>query len=194
MSQAEPTCGAGAPAGLQTPARRAEFLRSAMSAAFPAVRAYLFGMCGDWHDAEDLAQEALLRAWAARDGFDGRAQVATWVLAIARNAWRDRLRRRRAKPTMLPIDNDMTVPSPLPSPPAAAATVELSAAVTRAMGGLPAAQREALALREGGELTFAEIAALLDVPAATVKSRVRYALLKLADELRTLGFGPEAEP
>ena len=58
-----------------------------------------------------------------------------------------------------------------------------------ALGTLPAAQREALALRESEGLTFRQIADLLKVPAATVKSRVRYALIKLADELKA--FRPE---
>ena len=58
-----------------------------------------------------------------------------------------------------------------------------------AMTSLPPEQREALAMRESDGLTFIEIARLLDLPVATVKSRVRYALTKLANELRA--FAPE---
>ncbi len=52
-------------------------LRRAMSDVGPAVRRYLFGMCGDWAAAEDMAQEALLKAWKSRHHFDGRAKAKT---------------------------------------------------------------------------------------------------------------------
>ena len=76
------------------------------------------------------------------------------------------------------------------SPPDVAQRGELAAAVAAAMEKLPALQREALALRESDGLTFRQIAELLGIPAATVKSRVRYALSKLADKLKP--FAPEA--
>ena len=69
---------------------------------------------------------------------------------------------------------------------------ELAAAVKQALTALPPDQREALALRESEGLTFVQIAAMLDVPAATVKSRVRYALMKLAEQLKP--FAPESKP
>ena len=59
------------------------------------------------------------------------------------------------------------------------------------MNQLPSDQRDALALRESQQLTFRQIAEVLSVPVATVKSRVRYALLKLAEELK--GFQRELE-
>ena len=61
---------------------------------------------------------------------------------------------------------------------------ELAHAVQAAMATLPDEQREALALRESDGLSFAEIAQMLGLPVPTVKSRVRYALLKLADQLQ----------
>ena len=71
-----------------------------------------------------------------------------------------------------------------PSTLAEAQRAELASAVKRALARLPDEQREALALRESEGLTFDQIGQLLGVPTATVKSRVRYALLKLADDLR----------
>ena len=76
----------------------ARALRAAMDQAAPAVRQYLFGMCGDWHQAEDAAQESLLKAWNKRETFDGRADPKTWIFTIARNCWLDRLRRGKTQP------------------------------------------------------------------------------------------------
>ena len=164
-------------------------MRAAVADTGGAVRRFLFGMCGDWHVAEDLAQESLLKAWRSRANFDGRANVRTWVFAIARNAWLDYLRRRRVRGVEETMDQAIATASTAPSPVASASGREFSIQMELAMAGLPAEQREALAMRESDGLTFSEIARLLELPVATVKSRVRYALTKLANELRA--FAPE---
>ena len=182
---------------MQAPA--ADVVRAELADAGGTVRRYLFGMGAAWDEAEDLTQEAMLKAWRARASFDGRANVRTWVFTIARNHWRDRLRRRKNDPVAPRVDSD-TKPRPLVAVPAsgdastgtplgAAMRSELADAVSIAMRKLPGEQREALALRESGGLSFNEIGRLLDVSPNTVKSRVRYALLKLADELRP--FAPQ---
>jgi len=156
-----------------------------------SVRRFLFGMCGDWHVAEDLAQESLLKAWRSRASFGGRANVRTWVFGIARNAWIDHLRRRsvRERQQAMIEARELQKRPATCDPAASAARDEFSVQMARALTRLPDEQREALAMRESDGLTFAEIARLLEVPVGTVKSRVRYALMKLADELRA--FAPE---
>ena len=68
------------PAGLVSPsAGPEETVRAAIVGTSQAVRRYLFGMCGDWHEAQDLAQEALLKAWEKRGSFAGRACAKTWI-------------------------------------------------------------------------------------------------------------------
>ena len=172
--------------------RGVESMRAALGESASAVRRFLFGMCGDWHEAEDLAQEALLKAWRKRESFDGRANVKTWIFTIARNHWLDCLRKKRSRPRHEGMIEDMQIRSNAPQPDTLAARGEAAAAVRAAVGRLPTEQREALALRESEGLTFRQIAETLDVPAATVKSRVRYALLKLADELKP--YTRELEP
>ena len=162
-----------------------EAVRAAVTESAPAVRRYFFGMCGDWHRADDLAQGALLKAWHKRDSFDGRASATTWIFAIARNHWRDSLRRRKVRSREGPMDEGLTdaVVAATPTPAAGAARGELARAVAVAVGRLPAEQREALSLRESEGLTFRQIGEMLGIPTATVKSRVRYALTKLAEHL-----------
>lgn len=161
-------------------------LRAAIEEAAPAVRRFLFGMCGDWHLAEDIAQGALLKAWARRESFDGRSEARTWIFAIARNHWLDMLRRHRvAKEEAMP--EHLTPVDPAPSPAAQVAAKEAAVLVRAALGKLPPEQREVLALRESQGLTFVQIAQTLNIPTATAKSRARYALLRLAQELEPLG-------
>jgi len=172
------------------PRRRAEgvadtlALRARLGEVGPAVRRYLFGMCHDWDEAEDIAQEAMLKAWRKLDSFDGRAELATWVFTIARNHWRDRLRRKRRRPETQSMTGEYVAARTEP-PGAAAQRDELAGIVRRAVAGLPDEQREALALRESEGLTFVQIGEMLGVPTGIVKSRVRYALGKLADELKS---------
>ena len=183
MNDAESPCGTQPDVGGGRPG--AESLRLAIAEAFAPVRRYMYIQCGTWHEAEDVAQEALLRAWRSRDSFDGRADPRTWIFTIARNHWRDRLRRKRSRPQVRPMTEAMELPGPGPTPHAAAARSELNEALRLAVAALPAEQREALALREGEGLKFRQVAAVLEISVATAKSRVRYALLKLADELES---------
>ena len=167
----------------------ADEMRAAVADTGGAVRRFLFGMCGDWHVAEDLAQESLLKAWRSRASFDGRANVRTWVFTIARNTWVDYLRQRRVRGAEGTMDQAIAIASMAPGPVASASRREFSTQMELALARLPGEQREALAMRESDGLTFPEIARLLELPVATVKSRVRYALTKLANELRA--FAPE---
>ena len=64
MAESDPSS-EGSPRAERSGSAHRGALRSALTEAAPAVRRYLFGMCGRWDEAEDLSQEALLKAWAA---------------------------------------------------------------------------------------------------------------------------------
>lgn len=126
-------------------------------------------------DAEDLVQDTLLRAFRGLDRFDGR-HTRAWLLTIMRNAHHNRNRRRR--PTLLRDDTTSEVDRRNPPAPSAedVATRSTAAAwVTDALDHLTPRLRQVAQLVDVDGLTYDEAAALLDIPAGTVTSRVHRA-------------------
>lgn len=136
-----------------------------------AVFLYAFSLTRDRALAEDVVQQAFVRLLQQ----DPRAvsSVRGLLFTIARNLVRDDLRRAAASKTAYP----------LLEPAADAPDPEQLQALSRALNGLPEEQREVVVLRIYAGLPFAEIAATLDVPEPTVKSRYRYALKRMEEEL-----------
>ena len=132
-------------------------------------------LCGSPEDAADAAQEAFLSAWRGLPAFRREAEFSTWLYRLASNAAIDLLRRskRRRGETSLdeegsPIDAVDTAPSPQDCLEGA----ELRDAVAAGMDQLSESHRQALVLRELQELSYEEIAAVLEVDLGTVKSRI----------------------
>jgi RNA polymerase sigma-70 factor (ECF subfamily) len=135
-------------------------------------------LVGDRGTAEDVAQEALLRAWRHAATFDPRrGSVSTWVSAIVRNLAIDTLRLRRPEPYQ---------PDALPLARAATSLSAESEAVRSddahqlraALREVPVEQRRALVLAYAG-LTAAEIAVAEQIPLGTAKTRIRIGLRRL---------------
>jgi RNA polymerase sigma-70 factor (ECF subfamily) len=139
-----------------------------------------YHLTGDAATAEDVAQETFLRAWQHLPRFEPRRAVSfrAWLCRIARNRALDVIRRRRE---VEPLDPRRADPGPTPA--AQASRAEVAAAVRAAIGRLPEASRETVVLRELEGLSYAEIAAALDVPIGTVMSRLHAARKRLALEL-----------
>ncbi len=159
--------------------------------------AYCYRMLGSVHEAEDLAQETLLRAWKARERYDERkASVRTWLYRIATNVCLTALegKARRPLPSGLgPPSTDPDAPllpsfevpwlQPFPDDPAdqAVRRGSMRLALVAAMQLLPARQRAVWVLREGLEFSAAEVAGLLDTSVASVNSALQRARAGLAD-------------
>lgn len=129
--------------------------------------------------AQDLAQDAVLSFFASLGRFRDGRPIEPWLFAIVRNRARDLGRRRRARPTE-PLERpDGEPPRRIvdlaPGPEADAARRELQALLWRVLGTLPEPQREILVLRDYQDLTYEEIARVLDVPLGTVMSRLHRA-------------------
>ncbi len=159
----------------------------------PRVLAYAMRVLGDRAEAEDVAQEALVRLWrVAPDWRQGEAQVTTWLYRVATNLATDRLRhrlRRRADP----LDD---APDPVDSAPGAEAGMieaDRMAALQAGLAALPDRQRQAVVLRHIEGLTNPEIAVIMEIGVEAVESltaRGKRALsAALAGRREDLGYG-----
>lgn len=138
---------------------------------------YLKAMLGSESDAEDVAQEAFVRAYRGLRQFRGQSAFKTWLFQIATNAARTHLTRRagrREVPAPAFADAEQAdVPALDPaSGEDLEATVVLRDRLDRALAKLPGEQREAVVLRDVEGFDYREIAQLLDVPMGTVESRI----------------------
>ncbi|HTX93200.1 MAG TPA: sigma-70 family RNA polymerase sigma factor [Anaerolineales bacterium] len=158
---------------------------------YQGVVRVVYRMCGDTALAEDATQEAFIRAWVSLPSFQPAAPLRSWLYRIAINAALDVLRR---KPEESLEENQVTmVTDQAASPEMALIEKERVTLVQQAMKALPEAARSVLVLREYGELSYQEIAKVLDIPIGTVMSRLNYARNRLRELLKGVLFQLESE-
>ncbi len=155
-------------------------------------------MTGDPHRAEDLCQGVFVRVFAARAHWEPRGKFSTFLWRIALNLCHDELRKthRRGECSLDALAEagggglDLLAADD-PPPDVQAQAQERGEMVRRALLKLPPQYREVLALRHYERLKFHEIAAVLDIPEGTVKSRAAEALTQLGRLLKPLNLNED---
>ena len=157
----------GTPARSDADNERDEAFRQELVRLIPHLRAFARTLCGDPTSADDLAQDAMLKAWDARESFEMGTNMKAWTFMILRNqfysekrrSWRQsQLDQEAAERTLVAVDD----------PEAPVALDELR----QGLAMLPAEQREALVLVGAGGFAYEEAAAICACAVGTVKSRV----------------------
>ncbi len=152
----------------------------------PRLHAVCRRVIGSSRDADDALQETLIKIVRSLDRFDGRSSFTTWAHRIATNTALDELRRRRRRPPLHLVDDERDAPTHDPVDPLADRVVEAVTdrlAIDDALARLPEEFRLAVVLRDVADLDYAEIAAALDVPVGTVKSRIARGRAQLVEIL-----------
>ena len=126
-----------------------------------------YRMTSNAADAEDLVQESLLRAFRGFERFEAGTNLRAWLFTILYRVRTDLLRRQGRAPRMAELDEEV-----LPVPPPQEELARGGEDLDRAIAALPEAFRAAVVLRDVEELTYGEIAEVLQVPMGTVMSRI----------------------
>jgi RNA polymerase sigma-70 factor, ECF subfamily len=147
-------------------------------------------MLGSNADVEDIAQQVFIRVWKSAGRYVARAKFTTWLLKIARNLVFNEMRRAKRHPHLpmqleseaeeIPLKDETTQ-----TPEARLLEAELRRAIEHAIGQLPETQRMALVLRRYEELSYEEIADVLDLTVPAVKSLLFRARTELRERLRS---------
>lgn len=161
----------------------------------PRVLGYATRLLSDRAEAEDVAQEAMLRLWRMAPGWRrGEAQVTTWLYRVVTNLCTDRQRRRKVQAATA-LDDAPDLPDAARGVEAALIEADRMAALQAALGTLPDRQRQAVVLRHIEGLTNPEIAAVMEIGVEAVESltaRGKRALTAaLAGQRGALGYGDE---
>ncbi len=144
-------------------------------------------------DAQDAAQEVFIKAWTSLGSFRGDSKFSVWLYRITGNVCTDMLRRRNLNTVSLTMDDsdgenvELEIADSAPTPHEALEKKERSKALQKALDSLPEDYRRAILLREGGGMSYDEIASATGVDIGTVKSRIFRARKKLCEILSADG-------
>ncbi|MBU8908806.1 RNA polymerase sigma factor SigW [Desertibacillus haloalkaliphilus] len=152
-----------------------------------------YRMLGNAHEAEDISQEAFLRAFSNLDSYDTKRKFSTWLFRIATNLAIDRLRKKKPDYHLedkvtgtegLTLLSQIAVDQALPEE--EVLTHELQEWIQKEIACLPIKYRSAIILKYIEDLSLKEISEILDLPVATVKTRVHRGREALRKRLRNV--------
>ena len=149
-----------------------------------------YDLTGNRHDAEDLSQEAYIRAYRGLKGFRGEAKWSSWLYRITMNTFYDHWRVRKKQPVHFNDELELsTMPTtdhnnhPTPSPEKSAEAGVMQQHIERALESLSPQERSVFVLRHYHDLPLKEIAATLEIAEGTVKSYLFRSIKRLQKEL-----------
>ena len=150
-------------------------------------------MCGNAHDAEEVAQEAFVAAWKGLPAFRGESKFSSWLYQLTTNAAIDFLRREKRHRAAVPIEDEPEPATP-DTPQQAMEESEVRQALQQALDTLTPEHREIFLLRQMRQLSYEEIGRLLGLESGTVKSRLSRAKKQLREILTQKGnlFAPSS--
>ncbi|RWB78560.1 MAG: sigma-70 family RNA polymerase sigma factor [Mesorhizobium sp.] len=136
--------------------------------------------------ADDIANEVFLELWKQAPGFEGRSEVSTWLLGIARFKALSSLRKK--KEDWIDDDDAAQVPDSADTPEVVTMKEDKAAALRRFVDALPEEHRTVIDLAYYHCQSVTEIGEVLGIPVATVKTRMFYARKKLGEALKAAGY------
>ena len=164
----------------ETAASRGDFdrqFKAELLGLIPYLRGFSTVLCGP-NLGEDIAQEALTKAWRARSSYQPGTQLKAWLFTILKNEYKSHQRRAWRQ-----VAWDEQAGEKIPAPPGQQQWASELSDVRRALFRVPAEQREALMLVAAAGFSYAEAATIANAPVGTLKSRVARARAKLVDIL-----------
>ena len=150
----------------RTATEKADFKRE-LTEVIPHLRAFARGLCGRPDMADDLVQEAMMKAWAAQERFEPGTSMRAWTFVILRNAYLTDMRRNRFRG-----EYDENVAERILTAPADQEEPLHLSDMHRALLTLPPERREALLLVGAGGFSYEEAASICGCAVGTIKSRV----------------------
>jgi RNA polymerase sigma-70 factor, ECF subfamily len=151
-------------------------LRDDLVAAIPNMRAFAISLCGNRDRADDLVQEALVKAWNHLESFEQGTNLKAWLFTILRNAYFSELRKTKREVA----DSDGQFAARQAVAPEQQGHLDLID-LNNALSQLPPDQREALILVGAEGFSYEDAASICACAVGTVKSRVNRARVKLAE-------------
>lgn len=154
---------------------------------------YLYRMLGDYEEAIDLAQESFVRVYFALDRYHTEYAFSTYIYRIATNLAISEIRRRRRRKLLSLAtffasgdddDQEFHPPDPRPLPDADVIDAERKRAIEKAITALPDKYRAPIVLRDVQELTYEEVANVLELGLGTTKSRINRGRALLREKLK----------
>jgi RNA polymerase sigma-70 factor, ECF subfamily len=159
------------------------------------VFSLVYRMLGNRHEAEDVAQEVFITVFKTVDGFRGEAKFSTWLLRIAANQSKNRIKYLARRPTDGGEVEDAlqaratagtpasVVQAQIDGPDVLMEAAELEALMQRAIAALDEEHRLLVILRDVEELSYQEIGEITGLPEGTIKSRLHRARMAIKEEL-----------